>query len=49
MDGAKLVADTADISNDCGRLAFWLGGSTSEKMYGPTWKADPGGSRNIAV
>ncbi|MBT6045476.1 MAG: hypothetical protein HOG49_01525 [Candidatus Scalindua sp.] len=46
MDGTKLVADTIDLRKKCGRQASWLGRSVFEKMHGPTWKENPGGSRN---
>ena len=49
MDGAKLVADTVDLSNECGRQASWLGRSMFEKMCGPTRIENPGGSRNRAL
>ena len=46
MDGAKLVADTVDFSNECGRQASWLGRSMYENICGPTSIENPGGSRN---
>ena len=46
MDGAKLVTDTIDTRKRCGRQASWLGRSMSEKICGPTWIENPGGSRN---
>ena len=49
MDGTKLVADTVDLRNERGRQASWLGRSMFEKICGPTWKENPGGSRNLAV
>jgi hypothetical protein len=45
MDGAKVIADTADYSKDSGRQASQLGRSTSERAYGPIGNENPGGSR----
>jgi hypothetical protein len=49
MDGTKLVADTLDLSNECVRLAFWLGRSMSEGICGPIRIENPGGSRSRVV
>ncbi len=49
MDGTKLVADTTDLRNESGRQASWSGRSISEKMCGPIWIENPGGSRNIVL
>jgi hypothetical protein len=49
MDGTKLVADTIDLRKKCGRQASWLGRSMFEKICGPTWNENPGGSRNIVL
>ncbi len=49
MDGAKLVTDTVDLRKECGRQAFWLGRSMSEKICGPARIENPGGSRSCAV
>ena len=46
MDGAKLVADTVDLRNECGRQAFGLGRSMSEKICGPVRIENPGGSKS---
>ena len=45
MDGAKLVTDTVDISNDCGRQAFCESRSISERICGFRGNENPGGSR----
>ena len=49
MDGAKSFTDTADIRKDCGRQAFCLGRSFSERRSEPNRNENPGGSRIIAV
>jgi hypothetical protein len=45
MDGAKLVTDTSDIRNDCGRQVFRLSRSFFERIDGSSGNKNPGGSK----
>ena len=45
MDGAKVVADTADLLRECGRQALCKGKTLFARRGEPNRDENPGGSR----